>query len=150
MLSKCCIYGLRASVYIAMHAEQNGYVSIRKIADELDISFHFLTKILQQLTEAGLLHSYRGPKGGVHLVPSASDISLYDIVLVLEGEDYFSSCILGLPGCGKSKPCPMHDEWARTRKGLREMFEKARLDKLAASVAGGEIRLTDVPKRLNV
>lgn len=148
MLSKSCIYGLRASIFIALHDADEGYVSIRRIADELDISFHFLTKILQHLTEGGIMKSYRGPSGGVRLAIPADKVSLLDIVELLEGEDYFRSCILGLPGCGKENPCPMHEDWARTRKGLRAMFGKSRLDRLAKSVAGGKIRLADVPNKV--
>ncbi len=148
MLSKSCIYGLRASIYIALHDDEDGYVSIRSIADELDISFHFLTKILQHLTEGGIMKSYRGPSGGIRLARPASAVTLLDIVEILEGEEYFRACILGLPGCGKENPCPLHEDWARTRKRVRAMFEKARLDKLAKAVAGGRIRLADVPAKV--
>ncbi len=148
MLSKSCIYGLRAAIFIAVHNADEGYVPIRRIADELDISFHFLTKILQHLTEGGIMKSYRGPSGGVRLACDPASVTLLDIVEILEGEHYFRSCILGLPGCGSENPCPMHDEWAQARKKMRAMFEKSRLDKLAKAVASGNIRLADVPKRV--
>lgn len=143
MLSKSCIYALRAAIYIALQEEDEQHVSIRKIADELGISFHFLTKILQQLTEAGLLLSLRGPAGGVRLARPAKSITLLDIVLVIEGERFFSACLLGLPGCGIQAPCPVHEEWASTRKRLIRMFERSSLAKLAQEARSGNIRITD-------
>ena len=64
LLSRSAEYGLRAALYLAS-LEPSGFVSIRDISDHLGLSFHFLTKIFQKLTRAGLLHSYRGPNGGV-------------------------------------------------------------------------------------
>ncbi len=148
MLSKSCIYGLRASIFIALHEEEGGYVSIGRISEELGISFHFLTKILQHLTEGGIMKSYRGPSGGVRLTRSPASVTLLDVVEILEGEDYFRTCILGLPGCGKENPCPLHEEWAQARKRMRRMFGEARLDKLAKAVARGRIRLADLPAKV--
>jgi len=58
VLSKACIYGIQAAIYVAS-VKDVGYVSIQEISEKLNISFHFLTKVLQQLTQAGILNSYR-------------------------------------------------------------------------------------------
>lgn len=129
MLSKSCEYGLRAMLYLSLR-EQPGYVSIGTISDELDISFPFLTKILQQLNEAGLLTSQRGPKGGVALTKSPAEISLYDIVVAIDGDDLFEECILGLPGCGEAHPCPVHDHWADERDRVERLFRNETLEAL--------------------
>ena len=142
-LSKTCVYGLRAAVYVAAHRRPDGFVPIREIADELNISFHFLTKILQQLTEASLMISYRGPRGGVDLAKDAAEISVKDIIDSIEGKDVFSSCILGLGGCGVRSPCPMHRAWSAERGKLRELFEKTKLLELARQVREKKLRLTD-------
>ncbi len=67
VLSKATVYGLRALVFMASEKERTGYVSISEIAERLNISFHFLTKTFQTLTQHGILESYRGPNGGVAL-----------------------------------------------------------------------------------
>ena len=108
-ISKSCEYSLRATLYIAA---QDGapYVSISEISKSLDISFHFLTKLLQKLTVHGLLKSYRGPSGGVALAKPARNISLYDIIMALGEGELFTSCALGLKGCGERAPCPLHKQ----------------------------------------
>lgn len=110
--------------------DPNGYVSIGSISEELDISFPFLTKIFQKLNEADLLTSQRGPKGGVALNKPASEISLYDIVVAIDGDDLFNECVLGLPGCGEAKPCPVHEHWTEERNRIENIFQQSTLAEL--------------------
>lgn len=141
LLSKACVYGLRSSLYLA--SNQNGeYVSIREMSEKLDISFHFLTKILQQLSAAGLMESQKGPKGGVRLTKSGSQVSLYEIVAAIDGVELFTECALGLPGCGTKKPCPLHEKWSGTRDGIREMLERTDLVELAKKGKSMNLRIT--------
>ena len=141
LLSKSCVYGLRAALYLAS-TQDDGYISIRKMSDKLDISFHFLTKILQQLTAADLMESYKGPNGGVRLTKSGSEVSLYSVVAAIDGEDLFTECALGLPGCGTDKPCPLHEKWATTRDAIRIMLEETNLVELADKGKDMNLRIT--------
>ena len=143
LLSRSAEYGLRAALYLAS-LEQSGFVSIRDISDHLGLSFHFLTKIFQKLTRAGLLHSYRGPNGGVVLAKPASEITLKDVVVAVDGEELFTSCILGLPGCGDPAPCPLHHRWEVERRRLGDMLEGLTLHDTAAGVRARTLRLTGV------
>ena len=132
-------------MYIVSREDWNRYTSIREIADALDISFHFLTKIFQSLTQKGILESYRGPNGGVILKTPPERVFLIDIVKILEGEDFFDQCILGLPGCGEEKPCPMHDFWKVTKAALKTEFESTSLAELGGKVQQGAFRLVARP-----
>lgn len=141
LLSKSCVYGLRASLFLASH--QNGeYISIKKLSEKLDISFHFLTKILQQLTAVDLLESLKGPNGGVRLSKPGNKITLLDIVVAIDSNDVLQECVLGLPGCGREKPCPLHNMWAATRNDIRDMLEKNTLMDMAQKGKKGNLRIT--------
>lgn len=129
-LSKSCIYGLRASVFLAAK-KSDGYINIREISNELNISFHFLTKVLQQLTRAQILESYKGPNGGIKLARPADKITFMDVVFAIDTDHAFTECILGLPGCGELKPCPMHDQWSKLKEQLLGMMEQSTLRELA-------------------
>lgn len=137
MLSKSCEYGLRATLYLA-NLNRDGYVSIGAISEELDISFPFLTKIFQKLNDADLLDSRRGPKGGVALTQSPTEIALYDIVVAIDGDELFEECVLGLPGCGDAEPCPLHEQWADQRDRIEATFRNTTLAELP------EVRLAAV------
>ncbi len=141
ILSKSCIYGIQATIHVAAEAKE-GYVPINRIAEQLNISFHFLTKVLQQFTQAGLLISYRGPKGGVALAKAPSQISLYELISAIDGTDVFTECMLGLPGCGHAEPCPAHEHWVAVRQQFTEIARKVTLEQLADKANDLNVRLS--------
>ncbi len=141
LLSKSCEYGLRASLYLASISSDK-YISIKKLSEKLDISFHFLTKILQELTAAGLLESMKGPKGGVRLSKASHKISLQEVVVAIDGIEIFTECVLGLPGCGSEKPCPMHSMWAETRDDIEEVFRTTTLKDMSKKGKQNDLRIT--------
>ncbi len=143
LLSKSCIYGVRATIYLAMHQNRQ-YVPIKEVAKTLNISFHFLTKILQVLTKAGMIKSTKGPNGGVALLTSPSDLTVYNIVYALDGSELFDECVLGLPGCSDDNPCPLHRIWRVTKEELRNELKSESLQDLADQILDGTIRLYDV------
>lgn len=141
MLSSRCEYGLRAALYLA-HLDDDGYVSIRTISGALDISFPFLTKIFQQLKDAALVKSMRGPKGGVRFARPTDAITLRDVVVAIDGPDLFETCVLGLPGCGEQTPCPLHDHWSTERDRLEALFTRTTLADTADQIDRFDVRLT--------
>lgn len=143
VLSRACTYGLRALIYMALRKNNSSYISIREVSKDLDISFHFLTKIFQPLTENGILQSYRGPSGGIAFAKAPEDIFVIDIVTVIEGEDFFDSCLFGLPGCGEAVPCPVHDFWKEAKSRMKKEFESTSLSDLAAKVSDERLRIIE-------
>ena len=125
MLSKSCVYGLRAVIYISS-IKKDTFVSIRQISSKLDISFYFLTKILQVLTQKNILVSFKGPNGGVKLAKA------------------FEQCILGLPGCGILNPCPLHNEWSQSIEILKTTFNNNTVAHLANKVRTEKLRISQL------
>ncbi len=129
-LSYSCIYGLRASVLLA-GKQGEGYITIGEISNELDISFHFLTKVLQRLTNSQILESYKGPNGGVKLAKDASDITIREIIECLDENFVVPECALGLPIFRDHKDCPFHEDWRDLKLKIEEMVETVTLHELA-------------------
>lgn len=130
--TKTCELAIRAVVLIAQ--DQSGDpVRINKLHDALDVGFSFMTKILQPLTLAGILNSYKGAKGGISLNRSAKEISVKDIVLAIDGDTLFTRCALGLPYCDNNDPCEFHHRWKQVRDLLIDTFENTTIDELAKS-----------------
>ncbi len=130
ILSNPTVYAIRALIYMVSQQSTGGYVGIRALAERLDISYHLLTKTFQMLTRAGLLTSNRGPGGGITFTRRTSNIYLIDVVLVLEGEDFFENCLLGLPGCGELQPCPIHEYWSKAKEDLKLKLSTTSLEML--------------------
>lgn len=136
LLNATCSYAIRAAVYVASATPGvAGYVSTRKIAEDLGVSFAFLTKVLQGLTQNGILVSQRGSTGGVALARPADSISLLDIVASAGGDDVFRDCVLGLPTCSEEAPCALHQQWRDERTRLEAIFASATLASLPRGAA---------------
>lgn len=62
-------------------------VRIGHIADRHGIPARFLVQILLQLKAAGLVASTRGAAGGYRLLRSPSEVTLADVMNIIEGND---------------------------------------------------------------
>lgn len=142
ILSKASEYGLRALMAMVIKTKDQKFVSISDLSSELDISFQFLTKILQSLNQAQIIISNKGPKGGVAFNIPPENILLSDVIKVLEGDDFFDKCILGLPGCGEAVPCPMHHIWKEIKEDLKDKLEHTSVAEMGSSIESGKIRLS--------
>ena len=91
MLSNTCKYAIRALIYLANYSQDNRKIGIKKISEDLKIPSPFLGKILQSMAREKILASTKGPNGGFALGRDAKDISLYDIVVHVDGEKYFNN-----------------------------------------------------------
>ena len=78
-------YGLRALVYLAARAEHGKPVQIHAIAERQQIPEDYLRQLLVQLRAAGLVKSVRGPHGGYLLAKTPLEISMGEVIEVLEG-----------------------------------------------------------------
>ena len=130
LLSNSSVYGLRAAVLLASKKNRD-FITIRELSDELNISFYFLTKVLQQLTKSEILISYKGPNGGVKLARPGNSITFMDIIISIEGEKIFRDCAFGLNKCELLQPCPLRKDWQQLQANIKELMESSTLQELA-------------------
>jgi Rrf2 family protein len=78
-------YACLAMLELAARFQSDEPVRVRDIADAHRIPSQFLVQILLQLKNAGLVASTRGAAGGYRLLSPPEDISLWDVVAVMEG-----------------------------------------------------------------
>lgn len=146
MLSNSCRYGIRAVIYLASRADGKSIIDIKKISKDLGLPAPFLAKILQQLTRQKLLSSTKGPHGGFSLLKAPSEITLFDIVKTIDGEEVFTNCIIHNSSCKsvnmEKKSCPLHDDYSSIRKVLIDLFR-------SKSIAEIVKKLTD-PERVTI
>jgi Rrf2 family protein len=141
MLSNTSKYALRAVIYLALYASPGKRIGIKEIAENLGIPTPFLGKILQVLVKHQVLSSAKGPNGGFILNRSAMDISLMDIVEIIDGADTFDSCIIRTSACDHSNPCSLHDKIAPLRREMKSLFFTESLADLAAAFRQGKERI---------
>jgi Rrf2 family protein len=103
-------YGARLLLDIARN-EAEGPVSVSEISKREDIPVKYLEALIHKLKRAGYLESVRGPRGGYRLGRSASDISLAEIVRILEGDLKLVDCEGKDTVCGRIRDCPTRRIW---------------------------------------
>ena len=127
IFSKKCEYGLQAALYLSSKA-LGEVIPAEDIAKKLSIPKEFVSKILQSLTESGLIFSKKGKSGGFALAKDPKKIRLIDIVMAIDGLDVFNSCVLGFPECSPDHPCPVHDKWGQLRTEAYNMLTDETID----------------------
>ena len=79
----------------------------RSISEEMCISLRFALKILGKLAQGGLVSSFKGNRGGYELARSAKDISLKDVIDVVEGPWRMTRCADDASACNRSAMHPL-------------------------------------------
>lgn len=124
-LSQSVGYAIRALArLVAVEGEQ---AFVRDIAEAAGVPKAYLAKLFKRLADAGLLESKRGWAGGTRLVKPAADISLLDIAEAIDGQEWFSRCLLGMDTCSESRSCPTHEFWKVTRASVKDKLSQTSL-----------------------
>ncbi len=93
-LSTRSTYGLRALVELGLKGQQ-GPLSAADIAKHQSLSVAYLEQLLHRLKVQGLVFSVRGPKGGYLLAKEPEQITISEIVRVLDGQGALAKEING-------------------------------------------------------
>lgn len=130
--SKKCEYALQAILLMAA-SEDDCVCPAEEISKKLNIPKEFISKILQSLTNSGLVESKKGKGGGFKLAKQPSKIKLIDIVEAIDGLESFNTCVLGFPNCSDKNPCPVHNKWGKLRSEALKMLSEENLESFKAT-----------------
>lgn len=113
-------YGLKAMFELALSS--NGEpVSLKYIAKKQGISDQYLEQIFSILKKAELVKSVRGAQGGYYISKEASEITVADILKVLEGDMAFTECLLDKDLCENFDSCATKYVWAKVKESIEEV-----------------------------
>ena len=121
-------YGLRLMLALARNYGK-GNTFLKDIAREEEISEKYLSLIMIPLKGVGLVNSLRGSSGGYTLAKESSQITLKDIVDVLEG-DCLVDCLKNPKTCSKVSTCASRDIWALLGGKISETLSSITLEQL--------------------
>lgn len=113
-------YGLKAMFLVALE-QDNGPVPLKLIATKQNISMNYLEQLFSALKKADIVKSVRGAQGGYLLSKDAKDITVGEILYVLEGPVSLSECMLDEDICANSDTCVTRGVWERIKKGIDDI-----------------------------
>ena len=108
-LSKKCQYALRSVLELAARYGQRP-VSVSEMASVQAIPRRFLELIIRDLKQAGIVVAYRGVRGGYTLARDPRDISVGEIIQLIDGDLNLVDC----EECGGEECCPLSGNCAWT------------------------------------
>ncbi len=111
-------YAVRCILYLSKKGK-GVLVSRKEIAEHAVIPLHFLAKIAQDLSKAGMIEIRQGSRGGFRLLMAPQDITLLFVVETMIGEIYLNDCVARPDTCGASSNCAVHKVWMHARDQLR-------------------------------
>ena len=141
-LSKRGEYGLRAMMALARPGPDGvpQMIQIHEVADREQIPAKFLEQILLALKNAGLLHSKMGVGGGYHLAKPPTEISLGQIVRVLDGPLAPVKCVSQIAyepcGCPDEATCGLRLVMGDVRNAISDLLDGTSLADVIARLDG--------------
>jgi len=157
MLSSKAKYALRATLALAEEVAGNRWTSSFEIAEREAIPRKFLEAILVQLRDQGLIESRRGPNGGHRLAIPAAELSVADIIRIMDGPLALTPCasrtrFRACEDCVDIRVCRLRHLMQRVRDAAATVLEGCSVDELVrapkprAGVAGPVRRRTSVTR----
>jgi len=132
LVSRGADYAIRAVLEVASRPENTRTVT-EQIARRQEIPAAFLSKVVAQLTQSGLLRTQRGAAGGVFLGRAAEEITLRQVVEAVQGPIVLNLCTGPYDGCAKAAACPAYGVFEQAQASLHEVLEAATLADLASA-----------------
>lgn len=123
-------YGLTIMMELAKHYGE-GPISLKKIANDNNLSEHYLEQLASPLRNAGLVKSVRGAYGGYILADKPEDITAGEVIRVLEGP------ISPVEVLEDEEPAK-RDLWIKIRDAVKDVLDNTTIDDLANFVDEGE------------
>ncbi len=120
-------YAIRALSCIAAHKD---IVNVKKLSKELDMPHAFLRKILQELTRAGFLKSFKGRCGGFELSRPAGKITVYDLACLFQGELFLTDHVFKGKVCPRIKKCKLKRKLDRLQKNVHNTLKEITIESI--------------------
>jgi Rrf2 family protein len=141
-LTKKADYGLMAMKHLAEQSHA-GACSAKELAEAYQIPQELLAKILQKLVKAGLLKSHHGTNGGYFLARDPATISAFEVIRVIDGPLFITSCVTVRGNCVQHERCTIKEPMRKVNQSIEEVLRRITISEMA-----GDVDETPEPKKL--
>lgn len=123
-------YASRILLDLALHDEGIPH-RVNDIAERTGITVPFIEQIIKPLKHAGMVASKRGAAGGHQLSRPAEQITLGDIVRIMEGSVELAACLSSPELCDRTAVCLTRAAWQRATDAMLRELDTINLAELA-------------------
>jgi Rrf2 family protein len=132
-LTRAADYAVRVMIHMA-GLPPGTRTSRTELATAAGCPDQFLSKVLQDLTRAGLVVSHRGNTGGFELPTVRGTASVLEVVEAVEGPLRLNVCLTHDHACERQQWCPAHTVWAKAQEALVGVLRGTTISELAKQV----------------
>ncbi|HBI93537.1 MAG: Rrf2 family transcriptional regulator [Terrisporobacter othiniensis] len=119
-------YGLKAIFELSLHVNE-GPMPLNMIASKQKIPEQYLEQIFSTLKKSKLITSVRGAQGGYLLNKAPNEVTVGDVLAILEGPVALSQCIIDEGVCENSNDCSTKLVWEKLKKGIEDVLNSITL-----------------------
>src|SRR5271165_4973409 len=123
-LTRAADYAVRVMIHLA-GLPPSTRASRADLATAAECPEQFLSKVLQNLTRAGLVVSHRGNTGGFELPDIHRGATLLEVVEAIEGPIRLNVCLNSDRSCTRQPWCPAHDIWIDAQAAVAQVLRSA-------------------------
>jgi Rrf2 family protein len=122
-------YGVKAMFDLALHYGEEA-TSLKSVAERQGISEYYLEQLIAVLRRENLVKSIRGAQGGYVLAKEPSQITVGEILNILEGPLEISECVSDdeNSGCSKINYCATRLIWIKIKKAVNDVVNSISLE----------------------
>ena len=135
-------YALRILSAMATHTE---VTDAKTLSDETSVTLRFTLKILHKLVSENMVKSFKGVNGGYKLNRSAEEITLKDVIELIDGPIAIVKCLESSESCSLN-----HDKTACIYHHIFETISSDVAKKLASITIFDVLNNKDVLKKLTM
>lgn len=128
-ITKQTDYGIVLLTHLAGQPER--LYNAPDLAAETHLPLPMVSKILKLLAREGLLTSHRGVKGGYALTRLPEEISMADVIRILEGPIAITECVDDGGDCAHQSICPVRGHWQKINEAVRGALDGLSLAEMA-------------------
>lgn len=117
-------YAIRALYALALAGGDKTPVSLKKVSEMESISMKYLERLFSNLMKAGIVNSVRGIYGGYIFSKPLNEITLLDVVEVMDGVIKPVDCVEEEEGCDRSRDCSINWIWFDLKNIIENYLSK--------------------------
>ena len=128
IVSRSADYALRALLYLTRFASSSRFVPANEISNQMHTPPFLLSRILQRLVKSGMLNSMKGHHGGFRLSTNPTEITVHDVVRVIDGPIVVHDC--SAQTCDLGPNCTLRDAFTNAERAVEMALRAVTLAEL--------------------
>jgi Rrf2 family protein len=131
LLTRAADYAVRVMIQMAKLPEGQR-TSLPELATATHAPHSFLSKVLQTLSKAGMVRSWRGNDGGFEILSPGRKATLREVVEAVDGPLFLNVCLTSGDSCALEQLCPAHEVWVRAQMAVMNILDGVSVTQMSA------------------